>query len=113
MNIPGRLRTDADGHAAGGAPNHGEDIEYLKRRVERLKLYSAALTLILMEKLGVTQAEIDKAVDMIDGMDGIKDGTMRRMVVNCPRCGKVVNQKADKCMYCGNDALEVPFLERI
>lgn len=109
----GRLRTDADGHAAGGGPNLADELEFLKRRVERLKLYSAGLTLVLMERLGVTQAEIDKAVAMIDGMDGIRDGTMKRVVVNCPQCGKVVNQKSERCMYCGNDRFDVPFLDRI
>ncbi len=91
------------------ADTHTHDIEALQLRIEKLKLYSAALTLLVMEKLGVTQDEVENTVALIGG----DDGTMKKSVLKCPKCQKAVNRKAMKCMYCGNSEFPMSFLERL
>ncbi len=88
-------------------------IEVLERRVEKLKLYSAALTAILIRKLGITEAEINEMVNTIDLVDGKVDGTYTPRAVKCAHCGKVLNFRLERCMYCGELDTTRPFLEVI
>ena len=88
-------------------------VEVLEKRLEKLKLYSAALTTVAMKKLGVTEAEINDIVNTIDLLDGKVDGTMTVKSANCVHCGKVLNQRLDHCMYCGVLDTSRSFLETI
>lgn len=88
-------------------------IEILERRFERLKLYNAALSAILVQKLGVTEAEINDLVNSIDLMDGKIDGSLTPKAAKCLQCGKVLNIHLDRCMYCGTADTARSFLETI
>lgn len=88
-------------------------IEILERRVEKLKLYSAALTAVLIKKLGVTEGEINEMINTIDLADGKVDGTYTPRSAKCATCGKVLNTRLERCMYCGNLDVTRPFLETI
>jgi len=88
-------------------------IEVLERRIEKLKLYSAALTAILVQKLGVTEAEISDMINTLDLADGKVDGTLASPSAKCATCGKVLNARLERCMYCGNLDTTRPFLETV
>lgn len=88
-------------------------IEALERRVEKLKLYNAALTAILIQKLGLTESAINDMVNTIDLVDGKLDGSYTPKTAHCATCGKVLNIRRERCMYCGNLDTTRPFLETI
>lgn len=88
-------------------------IEIHERRIEKLKLYNAALTVIIMKKLGVTEAEINDLVNDLDLLDGKVDGTLAMKTAKCAHCGKVLNNRLDSCMYCGVLDTSRPFIETI
>jgi predicted amidophosphoribosyltransferase len=43
----------------------------------------------------------------IDLRDGVADGCMSAQVSNCSDCGRPVNTKRSRCIYCGT-AIEKP-----
>jgi uncharacterized OB-fold protein len=40
-------------------------------------------------------------VKEIDSLDGTADGKLKLSVKKCGKCGKALNPKFEKCLYCG------------
>jgi hypothetical protein len=88
-------------------------LEILERRFEKLKLYNAALTAVIIKKLNVTEAEINDMVNSIDLMDGKVDGTLVSSVRKCTHCGKVLSARQERCLYCSTLDTNRSFLETV
>lgn len=73
----------------------------LEVAVSHMALACQAMWELLRERAGVTDAELLAKIKEVDLRDGVADGRMRPVVVNCPKCGKPSNTKHSQCMYCG------------
>lgn len=75
----------------------------LEHEVGRLKLLNQALWEVLREKLGLTDAELEKRVADVDMRDGVVDGRMTTVALKCPTCSRVSSSRHWKCLYCGQE----------
>ena len=95
--IPGRCGPRTRPTAAA------QDVRALETQVLRLSLLNQALWELLREKLQLTDADLERMAAEIDMRDGVKDGAISATPVKCPSCGRVVNSKHSKCMYCSQE----------
>jgi len=91
--------------AAADAKNevsrYKDRIQDLEFSVNRLALASQALWELLRSRLGVSDAELLAKMSEIDLRDGVKDQRITTRIASCPRCGRTVNTKSARCLYCG------------
>jgi hypothetical protein len=73
----------------------------LEVTISHMALTCQAMWELLREHAGTTDAELLAKIKEVDLRDGVADGRMRPVVVNCPKCGKPSNTKHSVCMYCG------------
>lgn len=73
----------------------------LEVTVSHMALACQAMWELLRERGGITDAELLAKIKEVDLRDGVADGRMRPVIVNCPKCGKPSNTKHSQCMYCG------------
>lgn len=78
-----------------------EEMRELQHQVARLALLNQALWEILCERLGLTEEELVRRAHEIDLRDGVPDGKISHRAVTCPQCGRTVNSKHHRCLYCG------------
>lgn len=81
----------------------------LSERIERLSLVNEALWSLLREKLGLTEEQLADRVREVDLSDGQLDGRVRHPAVPCPKCGRTVSRRRDRCLYCGAALGSPPF----
>lgn len=76
-----------------------------RRRVSRLELTLEALIEVLRERKALTRDEVAVMVQQIDLADGVEDGRIGPDRVaaapKCHVCGRPVNPRRDRCLYCG------------
>lgn len=96
----GGYRPEGGGAAAGEqAKREAADVN---RRLERLLLVNAALWSLLQDKLGLTEQDLIDRVKVLDEMDGKADGKLSRGgAIKCHDCGRTLNPRHGKCLYCG------------
>ena len=86
------------------------DVELMKYDIERLLMIAEALWTILKEKHGYTDADLIQRVAMIDARDGRIDGRVAASPPQpCPHCGRIVERKRPRCLYCGHMVPLDPF----
>ncbi|HNR32363.1 MAG TPA: hypothetical protein PKI11_15835 [Candidatus Hydrogenedentes bacterium] len=73
----------------------------MQDEVDRLCLLNQALWELLRDRLGVTDADLERVAYEVDMRDGKADGKITAHAVRCPTCGRVSNSKHAKCLYCG------------
>lgn len=76
-------------------------VEGLEDRFERLLLLTESMWTLLVEKTGVTEAELLARMTDLDQRDGAVDSRSRRVVPKCTSCGAAVSVEFAKCLYCG------------
>jgi len=91
-----RSRTRAQQDLALGA-----SVRELEHQVRRLALMDQALWELLRDRLGLTDADLEKIVREIDLRDGVEDGAITHTPLRCPQCGRISNSRHWKCLYCG------------
>ena len=87
--------------AAHGVNEVRTEVHQLRERVERLSLLNQALWELLREKLGLSDADLERMAQEVDLRDGIADGKMTARAVRCPACARVNNSRHPQCRYCG------------
>lgn len=77
------------------------DLELLQSRFDKLKLVTMALWTFVRDENGITEDQLMERVKEIDAFDGSKDGKLKIGIRKCGKCGKTLNPKFEKCLYCG------------
>jgi hypothetical protein len=96
-----RLSGPAAAQANSQAQSNRSDIKELAAQVERLSLLNQAMWELLRDKLGLTDADLERLAAEIDLRDGKSDGKITTTPVRCPSCSRVNNSRHGQCMYCG------------
>jgi predicted Zn-ribbon and HTH transcriptional regulator len=78
-----------------------ERIKELEFRLDRMALASQALWELLRSRLGLSEAELLAKINEIDLRDGVQDQRMTARPMPCAECGRTLNSKASRCIYCG------------
>jgi len=84
--------------------NRIRDLEF---SLNRMALVSQAVWELLSSRLGIPESELLARISEIDLRDGVADGRMSAQVSHCSDCGRPVNTKRSRCIYCGT-AIEKP-----
>jgi hypothetical protein len=72
----------------------------LEAKIDGLALICQALTEILRDSGGVSEASIEAKMREIDDRDGRSDGRISGKPVECPRCNRPAHTRQRVCMYC-------------
>ncbi len=82
----------------------------IESRIDALELACAAMWDILKQKGGLTDAELIKAIEHVDGRDGNVDGKIRPVEAVCPNCNrKLMTRSRKACVWCGATLKMSPF----
>lgn len=87
--------------AMSKADRHANDIDNLKRHVERLSLACQAMWELLKTRSDLTEEELETKMLEIDARDGRIDGKMGTAPIHCPACGRTTSSARDTCVMCG------------
>ena len=96
-----RLDLESARKASQQSLNNRTEIMEMAEQVERLSLLNQAMWELLSEKLGLTDADLEKHAYVVDMRDGQGDGKITRTPVKCPSCSRVNSSHHAQCMYCG------------
>jgi hypothetical protein len=78
------------------------DYDQLNDRFERLKLVCMAMWTFIKDDKRINEDALIARVKEIDSLDGSADGKLKLGVKKCGKCGKTLNPKFEKCLYCGH-----------
>lgn len=78
-----------------------EEIRQLEARVDKLTMIAAAMWTILKETSNSSDDRLAHVVQQIDLSDGKLDGRVRQDARACPKCGRMVAPRHERCIYCG------------
>ena len=88
----------------------GTAVELMEYDIERLLMITEALWGLLKEQHGYTDADLIQRVASIDARDGRIDGRVAASPPRpCPHCGRIVERKRPRCLYCGHMVPMDPF----
>ncbi|MEO1007916.1 MAG: hypothetical protein AAFX79_05075 [Planctomycetota bacterium] len=87
--------------SGGGSGAAATKIRRLEDRIDQLVLINMAMWSILSEKARVGEDELIARVEALDLADGQADGKMRVAIMDCQACGRRLNIRHQKCLYCG------------
>ena len=91
--------------ASSEARRASDKAERMQFEIDRLLMITEALWMILKEQHGYDDAELQRRVTEIDMRDGKLDGKVAKTApVKCPSCGKTLQKKRPRCIYCGQAA---------
>ncbi len=77
-------------------------VKQLESSVEKLTLINRALWEIIQDNLHINETVLKDRVNEIDLRDGVLDGKFqKREVRQCSSCGRTLQKKHQKCLYCG------------
>jgi len=93
------VKTDAM-QAKQDVAQYQERVRELEFAMGRTTLACQALWEILRSRFGLTEAELLAKINEVDLRDGKQDGRMTPMLISCPACGKPLNSKNSRCIYC-------------
>ena len=93
-------KNDAE-DAKNEVSRYKERIQELEFALNRISLASQALWELLRSRVGITEAELLAKISEVDLRDGVKDGRMTAKLTTCSNCGRTLNTKSSRCIYCG------------
>lgn len=99
------------GKVAHQKANQAHEIsDSLQTRVDNLSIACLAMWELISERTNLTSEDLKRKFHEIDMRDGVADGKVKKTIQKCNSCGRTLNRKHDKCLYCGQvHALENPF----
>ena len=101
----GPVASTSSGEAVGRATHATNQVEHLRREVNRLLMITEALWEIVRTKEGMTDAELVAKIDEIDLRDGAIDGKRaKEPPKDCPNCNRTLPRRQPTCIYCGTSA---------
>ncbi len=77
-------------------------VQQLAERVDKLTIINMALWKMIQKISDYKEEDLLEMVKEIDLSDGQLDGKVRKGVLNCEQCGRVMSNKHSRCMYCGH-----------
>ena len=86
--------------AVADASHHSNRVEDLNERIDRLTMIVKAMWMIL-EQDGHTPEELLAKLEEIDHGDGVADGRVTAIPVDCPSCDSKVAPGLPRCQFCG------------
>jgi hypothetical protein len=89
------------------------DYHYLEDRLEKLTLICRALWELRPEKPELTDDDLMAKVAEIDLRDGELNHRLTPPVLTCPECGRRVNARSRRCIYCGFDDFKLGVFESV
>ncbi len=94
------------------APDPVQLVEPLMQRVDRLELLCKSLTELIVSKGLASREELSVVTQQLDLADGVEDGKIgsrvRKTAPRCASCGRFVNPRRSKCVYCHAAVLQDP-----
>ena len=75
----------------------------LEKKMAKLELKNQVLWELVRDALKITDADLRARMKEIDLRDGIEDGAITTVPLQCPQCNRVSSSQHWKCMYCGMD----------
>ena len=75
----------------------------LEKKLAKLELKNQVLWELVRESLKITDADLRARMKEIDLRDGVEDGAITTVPLQCPQCHRVSSSQHWKCMYCGMD----------
>lgn len=90
--------------AVADGTRHTNRIEDLEERIDQLALIMRGVW-GLLEEGGVTTDRLMAKLEELDMQDGVADGKVRRMPVDCQSCDSKVPAGLSNCQYCGAEVL--------
>jgi len=113
-NVQKEMRQQLDARAAMSKAREAEEVTSdVDRRLDKLILISMAVWSLLSEKMHLTEEDLMERVKTIDLMDGKADGKLKRELAQCSKCGRVMNPRHMKCIYCGADRVHLTVFEDV
>jgi len=94
------IKTDAT-RAESTTRQFMERIQELEFSVNRMTLASQALWELVRSRVGITEAELLAKINEIDVRDGVKDQRIATQLTKCANCGRTLNTRSSRCIYCG------------
>ncbi len=91
----------AAARSASAARRAERETSHLEDRFERLSLVCMAMWSLIQDKTNLTEEDLMERVKLIDMMDGVEDGKATKGVRKCRKCGRTMNPRHRKCLYCG------------
>ena len=101
---PGAAGNLAASQAAAASSSAGaarREMVHLEDRFERLSLICMAMWSLIQDKTSLTEEDLMARVHTIDMMDGTTDGKATKGITKCHQCGRTLNARHLKCLYCG------------
>lgn len=89
------------------------EVRRLGERNDRLALVCQALWELLREHTELSDADLVRRIREIDVRDGVADGRMTPVPVECPACHRQSTSRREECLYCGARLPGGSILERL
>ena len=86
---------------------------WLQASVDKLTLINRAMWEILKQESNKKDKELFELVKEIDLKDGRLDGKISREIKKCHQCGRAINRRHQRCLYCGSDSLKPDVFESV
>ena len=82
------------------ATSAARNAKAVEDRLERLTLICRAMWELMREKGVASEEELVTKMAVIDAADGVADGKQTEQVRKCDKCGRTLQRRAAKCLYC-------------
>jgi len=96
-------------NAEAKAMNLKRSLAQMEDKIDSLALTCQALWEILRDRTKLTEEELIEKITEIDLRDGRADQRMGTAGLPCPNCNRVLSNRHERCMYCGEE-VEKPHL---
>jgi hypothetical protein len=87
--------------AAADSREVRDEMRFVADAIDRVLLLNRAMWELLSERTNLTEKDLVAKVTEVDLRDGKADGRLRTDVRKCAQCGRTLQKRHLKCLYCG------------